>query len=63
MSRILLSAAEVGLEDAAAEADAVLSAGLSLVGPALNRFESELAEVTGRRQAVWLSSGTAVPHL
>jgi dTDP-4-amino-4,6-dideoxygalactose transaminase len=63
MSRILLSAAEVGPDDAAAVADAVESGWLSPVGPALDRFESELAEVTGRRHAVGLSSGTAALHL
>jgi dTDP-4-amino-4,6-dideoxygalactose transaminase len=63
MSRILLSAAEVGPEDAAAVARAVESGWLSPVGPALDRFEAELAEVTGRRFAVGLSSGTAALHL
>jgi dTDP-4-amino-4,6-dideoxygalactose transaminase len=63
MSRILLSAAEVGPEDAAAVAAAVTSGWLSPVGPALERFEVELAEATGRRHAVGLSSGTAALHL
>jgi dTDP-4-amino-4,6-dideoxygalactose transaminase len=61
--RILLSAAEVGPEDAAAVARAVESGWLSPVGPALDCFEAELAEVTGRRFAVGLSSGTAALHL
>ena len=63
MSRILLSAAEVGPDDAAAVARAVESGWLSPVGPALERFEAELAEATGRRFAVGLSSGTAALHL
>jgi dTDP-4-amino-4,6-dideoxygalactose transaminase len=61
--RILLSAAEVGPEDAAAVARAVESGWLSPVGPALDRFEAELAGATGRRFAVGLSSGTAALHL
>ena len=63
MNRILLSAAEVGPDDAAAVAVAVESGWLSPVGPALDRFEVELAETTGRRFAVGLSSGTAALHL
>jgi dTDP-4-amino-4,6-dideoxygalactose transaminase len=61
--RILLSAAEVGPADVAAVAAAVESGWLSPVGPALDRFESELAEATGRRYAVGLSSGTSALHL
>ncbi len=63
MSRILLSAAEVGPNDVAAVAAAVESGWLSPVGPALDRFEAELAEATGRQYAVGLSSGTAALHL
>ena len=63
MNRILLSAAEVGPDDASAVARAVESGWLSPVGPALDRFESELAEVTGRSHAVGLASGTAALHL
>jgi dTDP-4-amino-4,6-dideoxygalactose transaminase len=63
MSRILLSAAEVGPQDAAAVAEAVASGWLSPVGPALDRFEEELAAATGRRYAVGLSSGTAALQL
>ncbi len=63
LDRILLSAAEVGLRDAGAVADAVASGWLSPVGPALDRFEEELAAVTGRRFAVGLSSGTGALHL
>lgn len=63
MSRVLLSAAEVGPDDVAAVARAVESGWLSPVGPALDRFEAELAEATGRRFAVGLSSGTAALHL
>ena len=61
--RILLSAAEVGPDDAAAVAAAVTSGWLSPVGPALDRFEAELASATGRSHAVGLSSGTAALHL
>ena len=63
MSRILLSAAEVGPRDRYAVADAVTSGWLSPVGPALDRFELELAQVTGRQHAVGLASGTAALHL
>jgi dTDP-4-amino-4,6-dideoxygalactose transaminase len=63
MSRILLSAAEVGPRDRDAVADAVTSGWLSPVGPALDRFECELAQVTGRQHAVGLASGTAALHL
>ena len=61
--RILLSAAEVGPDDVAAVAEAVRSGWLSPVGPALDRFERELAGVTGRQHAVGLASGTAALHL
>jgi dTDP-4-amino-4,6-dideoxygalactose transaminase len=63
MSRILLSAAEVGPRDRDAVADAVASGWLSPVGPALDRFELELAQATGRQHAVGLASGTAALHL
>jgi dTDP-4-amino-4,6-dideoxygalactose transaminase len=63
MSRILLSAAEVGPRDRDAVTDALASGWLSPVGPALDRFEIELAEVTGRQYAVGLASGTAGLHL
>lgn len=61
--RILLSVAEVGPQDVRAVSEAVLSGWLSPAGPALDRFESELAAATGRRYAVGLSSGTAALHL
>jgi dTDP-4-amino-4,6-dideoxygalactose transaminase len=61
--RILLSVAEVDAQDVRAVSEAVLSGWLSPAGPALNRFEAELAEATGRRYAVGLSSGTAALHL
>ncbi len=61
--RILLSKAEVGPEDVGAVAAAVASGWLSPMGPALDRFEAELAEATGRRYAVGLSSGTSALHL
>lgn len=63
MSRILLSAAELGPSDASAVRQAVESGWLSPVGPALDRFEAELAAATSRRFAVGLSSGTAALHL
>ena len=63
MNRILLSAAEVRPNDVVAVAEVVESGWLSPVGPALDRFEAELAEATGRRFAVGLSSGTAALHL
>ena len=61
--RIHLSMAESSESDARAVADAVRSGWLSPVGPALDRFESELAEAAGRSHAVGLSSGTAALHL
>lgn len=61
--RILLSAAEIGPNDAASVAKAVESGWLSPVGPALDQFEAELADVVGRRFAVGLSSGTAALQL
>lgn len=61
--RILLSAADVGATDSQAVFEAVASGWLSPVGPALDRFELELAEVTGRQHAVGLASGTAALHL
>jgi dTDP-4-amino-4,6-dideoxygalactose transaminase len=63
LRRIRLSEAEIGPDDAAAVAAAVTSGWLSPVGPALDRFEAELAVSTGRRHAVGLSSGTAALHL
>ena len=51
-SRILLSAAQVGPRDRDAVADAVTSGWLSPVGPALDSFELELAQATGRQHAV-----------
>ena len=63
MSRILLSAAEVGPRDRDAVADAVTSGWLSPVGPALDRFEHELTQATGRQHAVGHASGTAALHL
>lgn len=62
-NRILPSAGEVGATDIAAVAGAVASGWLSPAGPALERFETELAEATGRRHAVGLSSGTSALHL
>ena len=61
--RIHLSRAESEASDVQAVADAVGTGWLSPVGPALDRFEAELAEVTGRRHAVGLASGTAALHL
>lgn len=63
MNRILLSSAEVGPRDVDSVAEAVASGWLSPVGPALDRFEVELAQATGRRHAVGLASGTAALHL
>ena len=60
---IRLSMAEVGPNDVEAVARAVRSGWLSPVGPALDQFERELADVTGRRFAVGLSSGTAALQL
>lgn len=61
--RILLSAAQLGPGDHTAVSDAVLSGWLSPVGPALDRFELEIAQTTGRCHAVALSSGTAALQL
>jgi perosamine synthetase len=50
-------------EEAVAEVTAVLRSQWLTQGPAVERFEERLAEVTGARYAVAVSSGTAGLHL
>jgi dTDP-4-amino-4,6-dideoxygalactose transaminase len=61
--RILLSGPDVGPTERAALLAAFDGGWISPVGPDLDRFEADLAAVTGRRFAVALSSGTAALQL
>lgn len=62
MSRIFLSAPDVGEAERAALLAAFDSGWIAPVGPDLDAFESAVSTVTGRH-AVALSSGTAALHL
>lgn len=63
MSRIHLSAPDVRPAERAAVVEALDSGWLAPVGPNLEAFEVELAELSGRAQAVAVASGTAALHL
>jgi dTDP-4-amino-4,6-dideoxygalactose transaminase len=63
MTRIFLSPPDVGAEERSLLLDAFDSNWIAPVGPHVNAFEDELAEVTGTSAAVALSSGTAGLHL
>jgi dTDP-4-amino-4,6-dideoxygalactose transaminase len=63
MSRIYLSPPDVTPEDRDALLAAIDGGWVAPVGPEIDRFEADLAAVTGRRHAVALSSGTAALHL
>jgi dTDP-4-amino-4,6-dideoxygalactose transaminase len=63
MSRILLSPPDVTAGDRDALLAALDGGWVAPVGPEIDRFEADLAAVTGRRHAVALSSGTAALHL
>jgi dTDP-4-amino-4,6-dideoxygalactose transaminase len=61
--RILLSPPDVGQADRDALLRAFDGGWIAPVGPELDAFERELAEVTEREHAVALASGTAALHL
>ena len=63
MSRIYLSAPDVGVLEAKYVAEAIASGWVAPVGPNLDAFESEVARRVGIGHAVALSSGTAALHL
>lgn len=61
--RILLSSPDVGQAEEDALVRAIRSGWVAPLGPEVDAFEEELAEYTGRKHAVALSSGTAALHL
>lgn len=61
--RILLSSPDVGPAEEEALLRAIRSGWVAPLGPEVDAFEIELAEYTGRKHAVALSSGTAALHL
>lgn len=63
MARIYLSPPDVGPDERALLLDAFDSNWIAPLGPHVDAFEREFAEVTGMAHAVALSSGTAALHL
>lgn len=63
MSRIFLSAPDLRGGEREAVLAAIDSGWVAPVGPELDAFEQELADASGRKHAVALSSGTAAIHL
>lgn len=63
MTRIYLSAPDIGAAEHDAVARAMRSGWIAPLGPDVDAFESEIATATGRAHAVALSSGTAALHL
>ncbi|MEO7332967.1 MAG: aminotransferase class I/II-fold pyridoxal phosphate-dependent enzyme, partial [Gemmatimonadales bacterium] len=61
--KIWLSTPHLGTEEQALVADAFASNWIAPLGPHVDAFEREFAEVVGSRHAVALSSGTAALHL
>ncbi len=61
--RIWLSPPDVDEADEQAVLAAIRSGWVAPAGPEIGAFEQELAQATGRRHAVALSSGTAALHL
>jgi perosamine synthetase len=61
--RIPLCAAEIGRDDVASVVDTLMAGWVSTAGPAVRRFESELAQYLGARHAVATNSGTAALHV
>ncbi|SDD02951.1 DegT/DnrJ/EryC1/StrS family aminotransferase [Auraticoccus monumenti] len=61
--RIYLSPPDVGVAEEAAVIRAIRSGWVAPLGPDVDAFEQELAQATGRKHAVALSSGTAALHL
>ncbi|MBK0332475.1 aminotransferase class I/II-fold pyridoxal phosphate-dependent enzyme [Brachybacterium sp. MASK1Z-5] len=62
-ARIPLSVPTIGTRERELLLEAVDSGWIAPAGPQLDAFEAALAERTGRRRAVALSSGTAAMHL
>src|ERR1035438_7461313 len=63
MTRIFLSAPDVGELESKYVAEAIASGWVAPAGPDLNEFESEVARRVSITHAVALSSGTAALHL
>jgi pyridoxal phosphate-dependent aminotransferase EpsN len=63
MTRILLSPPDTGPDDMKALQRAFEGGWIAPLGPEVDAFENELAQVTGRAHGVALSSGTAALHL
>ena len=63
MTRIFLSAPDLGFDERALLLDALDSNWIAPLGPHLDAFEKEMAEAVGVAHAVALSSGTAALHL
>lgn len=63
MSRIHLSAPDVGELEERYAVDAIRSGWVAPLGPHVDAFEAEMCERVGARHAVALSSGTAAIHL
>lgn len=63
MTRLYLSPPDVRQADHQAVQRAMQGGWIAPLGPEVDAFEAELAEVTGRSHAVALSSGTAALHL
>jgi dTDP-4-amino-4,6-dideoxygalactose transaminase len=61
--QIYLSAPDVGAAEEAAVVRAMRSGWIAPLGPEVDAFEKQLADVTQRQHAVALSSGTAALHL
>jgi dTDP-4-amino-4,6-dideoxygalactose transaminase len=62
-TRILLSSPDVGGRERELVAAAIDSGWIAPLGPMVDAFEERIAERSGRRHAVALSSGTAALHL
>ncbi|HEU4750075.1 MAG TPA: DegT/DnrJ/EryC1/StrS family aminotransferase, partial [Acidimicrobiia bacterium] len=63
MARVYLSPPDVGPGEARALQRALAGGWVAPLGPEVDAFEAELAQVSGRRFACALSSGTAALHL
>ena len=63
MARIYLSPPQSGGRELELVGDAISSNWIAPLGPHVDAFESELAELVGVEHAVALSSGTAALHL
>lgn len=63
MSRIHLSAADIGLKERNAVSAAMASQWIAPVGPEIDAFEREVASYVGVAHGVAVSSGTAALHL